>query len=253
MARTLRRVAAAVALSVLLSPAAQAWELGNSGLQVERTPQSLLVTGIDPHSPADGARLPAMGDRVLRLRYVNGKDALELLEKDHLRVMFGMPSVTITLGVRGPGDLEERLEGPYRLDLVDAPETRIKRFMATGQWEKGSNLVRSGVLGPSETEAFWSRLALAAHEHARGGQWREALAITALLGPQDPVYARLQPEARTWRAAMAESLLEDRRLSAREVIHQAPNPRLAAKQPAIAKKPSNKTKRRVARALRRKR
>lgn len=245
MARALRRLAGALALALLLAPAAEAWELGNSGLQVERTPQSLLVTGIDPHSPADGARIPATGDRVVRLRYVNGKDALELLAKDHLRIMFGMPVVTVTLGVRGPDDHEERLEGPYRLDLVDAPETRIRRFMASNQWEKGCSLVRSGVLGTAETEAFWSRLALSAHEHARADQWKEAIAIVDLLGPQDPAYAVLLRYGKEWRAAAAEARRGDRQLLAREVLHAGPNPRLAASKEKVARKPPVPRKKRA--------
>ncbi|HEY9898015.1 MAG TPA: hypothetical protein V6D00_02430 [Pantanalinema sp.] len=241
MARPLRRLALALALLILSAPAAEAFELGNSGIQVERSPQSLIVKGIDPHSPADGARLSVSGDRLVRLRYVNGQDALDLLAKDRLRIPFGMPSVTVTLGVRGPNDLEERLEGPYRLDLVDSPETRIRRHMASEQWERGVTLVRSGALGAADAEAFWSRLTLAAHAHARAGQWREALAIAGLLGPSDPAYAALLRYGKEWRTAAAEAERGDRQLLAREVLHAGPNPRLAVKKPAVAKKATKKT------------
>lgn len=227
MARTRRLLTTAwfLALTLGLGTAAQAFELGHSGIHVERTPASLLVTRLDPNSPAVLAHLPAPDGRVLRLMFVNGSPALELYRKGELANAFRARSVLVTLGVREREALEERLEGPFVLDLVDSPQSRLKRLIASRQWLKAAALASSGELRPEETEATWARVALEAIHYARNEQWAQAIELGDTVPKRDPASKTITPHLPAWRLAIKEALQEDRRVLAREIVHSGPNPR----------------------------
>lgn len=221
----------AMALALCLAPAAEAVELGNSGLHVERTPQSLLVTRLDSNSPAVLAYLPSTSGRVMRLLYVNGAPALELWQKGELASAFKARSVLVTLGVREKDAPEESVAGPFVLDLVDSAQSRLKRFIASRQWLKLASLAASGQLRPEEAEAAWARVALEATHHARSEQWKQAIELGETVPVSDPAYRLVVKELPAWRMALRSGIQEDRKLLAREVVHPGPNPRrvLAAK------------------------
>lgn len=229
MARARRLLTAALAaLSLGTGSAARAAELGHSGLHVERTPQSLLLTKLDANSPATLARVPSLDGRVVRVLYVNGEPALTLDQKGTLASAFRARTVMVTLGVRENDAAEERLEGPYVLDLIDSPQSRLKRLIASRQWLKVAALASSGQLRPEETEATWARVALEATQYARSEQWQQALELGDTIPPSDPAYRRVSTQLPTWRMVAKQDVREDRRVLAREVIHSGPNPRLVA-------------------------
>lgn len=224
-----------MAFSLDLGTAAQAVELGHSGIHVERTPQGLLVTRLDPNSPAVLAHLPMPDAQVLRVLYVNGKPAIELYLKGELAGAFRARSVLVTLGVREQEALDERLEGPFVLDLVDSPQSRLRRLIASRQWLKTAALASSGQLRPEETEATWARVALEAIHLARNEQWKQAIELGDTVPLSDPAYKTVTGQLPAWRMAVRRALQEERRVLAREVIHSGPNPRLVA-----AKKPRDR-------------
>lgn len=218
----------ALAMCLGLGTAAQAVELGHSGIHVARTPQSLLVTKLDANSPAVLAHLPASDGRVLRVLYVNGVSALELWEKGELSSAFKARSVLVTLGVREKDALEERVAGPFVLDLVDSPQSRLKRLIASRQWLKVASLAASGQLRPEETESTWARVALEATHYARSEQWKQAIELGETIPVGEPSYKLVMAQLPAWRTAMRENLQEDRKVLAREVVHSVPNPRRVA-------------------------
>lgn len=223
-----RAAAWAIALLLGLGTTAEAAELGRSGIHVERTPQSLLVTKLDANSPAALAHLPTMDGRVMRVLYVNGVSALELMQKGELSSAFKARSVLVTLGIREKDAPEERLAGPFVLDLVDSPQSRLKRLIASRQWLKVASLASSGQLRPEETEATWARVALEATHYARSEQWKQAIELGATIPVSDPSYKLVMAQMPTWRTAMREAVQEDRKVLAREVVHPGPNPRRVA-------------------------
>lgn len=215
----------AVALGLCLSTAAQAFELGHSGIHVERTPQSLLVTQLDSNSPAALAHLPSVDGRIMRVLYINGVSVRELDEKGELASAFRARSVLVTLGVRDRDDADEHLEGPFVLDLVDSPQNRLRRFIASRQWLKVASLASSGQLRPEETEATWARVALEAIHYSRSGQWDRAFELGDTIPLSDPAYRTVAAQLPSWRVAAKAVLQEDRRVLSREVVHAGPNPR----------------------------
>lgn len=230
MARTLRLLAAALAACILgTGPAAHAGELGHSGLHVERTPQSLLLTRLDANSPAALAHVPSLDGRVVRLLYVNGDPALEQLQQGTLGAAFRARTVMVTLGVREHDALEEHLEGPFVLDLVDSAQSRLRRLIASRQWLKVAALASTGQLLPEETRATWARVALEATQYARSERWALAIELGDTIPPTDPAYRQVSAQLPDWRLAAKQDLKEERRVLAREIVHPGPNPRLTAK------------------------
>jgi len=153
---------------------------------------------------------------------------MDLDRKGTLASAFRARTVMVTLGVRENDAAEERVEGPYVLDLIDSAPSRLKRLIASRQWLKIASLASSGALSPEQTEAAWARVALEATTYARDEQWQQALELGDTIPLSDPSYKQVSSQLPMWRQAVRQDLHEDRRVLAREVFHSVPNPRLVA-------------------------
>lgn len=210
---------------------ALAFELGSSGIHVTRTPQSLLLRWIVPHSPAARAGLRMKSGVVARIRYLNGTEAMALAAEHALEAAYASDSLTVTLGVRTPEALEERLEGPYRIQLAESPDAMLLRLISGRQWQAAANLARSQRVSAEAASAAWARLALEAEEQARADRWHQALALAGVIPAAEPAYQVVAARLPYWRTAAERTAREDRRLLGHEIAHPEPYPRRHKGQP----------------------
>lgn len=170
--------------------------LGSSGLYVETTPQSVLITRVSNGSPASragiasGAAAGRQGQSpvVTRILVVNGRPIATLSRSDFLAAFFPAShssAVTLVIGHRNPDDLDEARLGPIFLELASSERVRAFRLASTRQW--GLALATAGSDGVLRADLI-SRLIFDARDRARSGQLQSALTLLALVRVDDPGY-----------------------------------------------------------------
>jgi len=219
-----RAVGLLAILGGLVAAPAQAFELLQSGLDVEPTPQSVLVIRVEPHSPAARSGLTLIPGTVARVRYINGKDAMTVWRQGGLESAFASDSVLVTLGVRGPDDLYERLDGPFLIRNEDPPDAMLTRLLTAKSWASAARLARSRYVTPQAAALTWARIALEAEEQARANLFKRAIALAQTIPPTEPAYQVVAAQLPYWRTALDRSAEEDRRLLGREVSHHGSSP-----------------------------
>jgi hypothetical protein len=164
--------------------------LGSSGLYVETTPQSLLVTRIAKGSPAAAAGLtlqappqrsgkPAAAP-VFRILTVNGRPVADLTTAQ-LRGAFRGHRVALVLGQRAATDVEERTQGPVVLELYPRAAARAYDMAGRGQWLRALDVAKSE---PGLRAEIVSRMLFEAQRLASQGEPGQALKVLALV-PRD--------------------------------------------------------------------
>lgn len=210
------RLLGALGLLLAMPSQALAWELGQSGLHLQRTPHNLIVTRIEANSPAYFAAVPFSKEGIQQLEYVNGRKARDLLRDGELEQAFASNSVCVTLRVRGSGDLESHLIGPFNLSLRLSPAQRMQRHVRSQRWLEAAALARSGSVPQGAVTSFWSRVALEAQTCARAESWDQAMKLARLVPKHDPSAASLQASLPYWQTLANRSNEEARKLLGRE-------------------------------------
>ncbi|MBM3270165.1 MAG: hypothetical protein FJZ01_21230 [Candidatus Sericytochromatia bacterium] len=186
-------LAALPALAAPMGPVLRAsfkgW-LGNSGLHVQTTRQSVLVTHVAKGSAASLAGIAGVSGgpptartaQVLRILAVNGRPVATLTTRE-LREAFREQRVTLVLGRRGPADLEEAREGPHVVELYPQPASRAFDMAARGQWLQALDVAKPD---PAVRAAVVSRMLFEAQRLAGQGEPDRALKVLALV-PRDEI------------------------------------------------------------------
>lgn len=227
MARAMRLLTS-LALLLAMPTQARAWELGQSGLHLQRTPHSLIVTHVEVNSPAYFAAVPFARDGVQQLEYVNGLKATDLLRGGELGQAFASTSVRVTLRVREAGQLESHLVGPFQLSLRLSPAARLQRHVRSQQWVEAAALARSGALPRGVVTSFWARVALEAQTCARAESWEQAMMLARLVPGHDPAAPALHASLPYWQTLANRSGEEARKLLGREHWQPGSNARRIA-------------------------
>lgn len=198
-ARRLRLVAVTALAALLLSAAPavgappspilrarfKGW-LGPSGIHVETTPQSVLVTYVAKGSPAWRASITGQlgkagassdANQVVRLLMVNGQP-VSTLSTAQLRKAFQASQVVLIMGRRGPADLEETRVGPLVVELAQAATTRALDLAGQGLWARALTAAKDD---PASSEAVVSRMLFEAQRLAAEGDPGRARRLLALV------------------------------------------------------------------------
>ena len=206
-----------IGLAIFAIPSrAMAWELGETGLHLQKTPFNLLVTGLDPASPASDSGLPFSTQDVEILAYVNGKPALAMWGEGEWDQALASNSIRLTLRVRAPGDLESHLIGPFNVALMPNPDLALQNDVRARRWQAAAALVRGGEVSAAMATSFWARVSMTAQFYARADNWDQAMSLAKLVPSDDPAAKSLEASLPDWQAKAAHEDSEAQRFMARD-------------------------------------
>jgi hypothetical protein len=168
-------------------PYAMQGTLGVSGISVQALPTMILVTGIAPGSPAALADLPSPTKYRVRIAAIDGV-LVEDLPESALKASFGSDreDVALTLGRKGPDDVEELLVGPFRVPLSGRAinHAQAQRIARQERYGEASAFAEPGELA--------ERMLLAAKDDAAAADPDHANDVASIVTGATGVRARAQ-------------------------------------------------------------
>ncbi|MDB5098217.1 MAG: hypothetical protein JWM80_2638 [Cyanobacteria bacterium RYN_339] len=161
--------------------------LGVSGISVRALPTMLLVTAIAPGSPAALVDLPSPAKYRVRIAAIDGV-VVEELPESALKASFGSDreEVTLTLGRKGPQDVEEILVGPFHVPLSARAVNHKQADLISAQGRFGEAVTFA------EPGELAERSLLAANDAAAAGDPDRANALASVVTGATGVRTRAQ-------------------------------------------------------------